>query len=167
MSEDEALINRSEEVMKGLKFVYKTHYKMAEGYEIINRVLTIIVAAGTGILTAVIIWDAANRTVLLSIAAVVAAISWTDAILDLGVKSQSHFDAGDKYHTLYEDFQDYYHLHLINGAEQEETAEMFEELIKRKQNLKETTPRTTNFWFNQLDTNEIKGSYKRETSASR
>ncbi|WP_128906157.1 hypothetical protein [Halorubrum amylolyticum] len=88
MTDDSPLVDRVEEVIANLKYVYKTHYLMAEWYEKIDRVISLAVAVGTALLAGAIIWEAASREFLLTVALVVAILSWTDAIVDLGKKSE-------------------------------------------------------------------------------
>lgn len=98
--------------MNGTLYTYKTHYKIAEFYERIDRVLSISTAGGTGILATLVIWGAVPQWLLIIIALAVAFVSWTNTMLNLGVKSKEHYHAGDQYHALFEEYRDFVDLTL-------------------------------------------------------
>jgi len=152
--------SRTRDHAENLKFVYKTHYKMGEWYERFDRLLTLLVVAGTGLLTALLIWDATTRPVLLTVAVTVAIISWASAAFDFGKKSEKHYSAADEYHSLYEDFRDFYLINIEN--ENIEPYKRFNELVKRRRRLKDKTPRTTSFWHNRLNSQDIRESIKND-----
>jgi hypothetical protein len=163
MNEDK-LESRVEDHIENIKFVYKTHYKMGEWYEKFDRLLTLLVVLGTGSLTALIIWEAVTRPVLLTVAVVVAMISFGSAAFDFGKKSQMHFSSADEYHSLYEEFRDFYMIEL-NSGERKHQKEKFHELVQKRRRLKDKSPRTTNFWFNRLNHEKIASSIENDLSS--
>lgn len=159
-----SLKSRTKDHIDNLKFVYKTHYKMAEWYEKFDRILTLIVVTGTAALTAAIIWNAVSRPVLLTIAVAVAIVSWGVAAFDFGKSSQKHYSAADECHSLYEDFRDFYTIGLESS--EVNNVERFHELVQRRRRLKDKTPRTTNFWHGRLDSQDVLESVQRDLDIS-
>lgn len=166
MSSISHLQDRTENTMENLKYVYKTHYKMAEWYERFSNIESMIVAGGTGLLATVIIWGAASREILLTIAVIVALLSWIDAVMNFGIRSTKHFDAADAYHTLYEDFKDFHNLKINSEGDYDALLSEYEDLKSRRERIKQGTPRTTNFWFNRLDSSSISEEIQRDLQSS-
>ncbi|WP_152418757.1 MULTISPECIES: SLATT domain-containing protein [Halorubrum] len=163
MTQSNELEDRTEEILHNLKYVYKTHYKMAEGYERRNNFMSFFVAIGTALLAGLLIWESAGENLILTIALIVAIVSWADAILDLGKKSEKHYRAADEYHDLYDEFKDFYNLELAtSSSETDENKATYENLIQKRKNIKKSTPRTTNYWYNKLDHDAITESFNDE-----
>ncbi|WP_125919968.1 SLATT domain-containing protein [Haloparvum sedimenti] len=167
MSDHTDIRSRTEEVIANIKYVYKTHYLMAEWYERIDRILSILVAVGTGLLTASIIWEASTREILLTVALVVAILSWIDAVVSLGKKSEQHYTAADEYHDLYEDMKHFYNIDLENVDKRDQLQNRYDELISNRKAIKSSTPRTTNFWYDKLNHEEISKSIEQELENNR
>jgi len=155
----EKLEKRTLEVMNGLLWTYKTHYKIAEAYEKWAKRGDIATAGGTGVVAVAIIWGQLGQSILLAIALVVAFLSWTNSTLGLTSKSKDHYHAADHYHQLYEEFRDFYDLELTAGeASYDKLKERYEGLISKREQLNLNSPRTTNKRYGQLDEEDVYGT---------
>lgn len=155
----ERLRRRTAEKMNGLLYTYKTHYKMAENYEKGGKILDFIVAGGTGALAAALIWGAVSQKILIIVALGVSIVSWAKAVVQLGTKSQSHYNSADQYHQLFEEFRDFAQLSLLNDeVDMSKKIERFEALSEKRKELNRSAPRTTRFWYNKLDSDEVFGT---------
>lgn len=154
-TEYQSIHKRVGESMNGILWTYKTHYKMAEFYEIWGRRIEICSAGGTGILAGAVIWGV-NQTWLIFLALVVAFLSLSSTMLGLTSKSKDHYHAGDRYHNLFEDFRDFVELRLNNDSiTLEEKVEEYEQLSERQTEINLSTPRTTNRTYASLSEEEV------------
>ena len=160
LSEEERnLLNRGAEMMNGIKYTYKTHYKMGEWYEKFSLIENTIVAVGTAGLIISLIWNAFSREALVTIAIVVAMASWLRAVFSWGKKSQRHFNAADRYHSLFEEFDDYIKIEIHkDDLSEKQKRGMFDSLSEKRKHLNELTPRTTNFWYNRVSEEEAQAT---------
>lgn len=147
----EKIRGRCGEMMNGIRYTFKTHYKIAEVYEKGGRVMDLLVAAGTGGLVVALIWEAVSQEALITIAVVVAIISWSQAVLKLGEKSQKHYQAADRHHSLYEEFRDFIKVELPDEeVSNEEKRKRFQALSEKRDQINQLSPRTTNFWYRRI-----------------
>nr|WP_269449528.1 SLATT domain-containing protein [Halobacterium sp. CBA1126] len=142
--------------MHGIIYTYKTHYKMGEVYEKVDRVIDYSVALLTGLLAVLLVWGAGKNEHLIGIAIITSLLSWASSVANLGVKSQKHYEAGDGYHSLFEDFRDYAKLEVpANDLSLSTKKKRFDELTQRRRDLKKHTPRTTNLWFGKVKESDV------------
>lgn len=121
---------------------------MGEAYEKANTFLDYSVAVLTAVLAVLLVWGAAESTVLIGIAMLTSLISWASSVANLGVKSRQHYEAGDAYHSLFSDFRDFVTLDISEEEKSlDSKRESLDELTQQRRNLKRNTPRTTNFWY--------------------
>lgn len=165
----ERLVDRSGEMMNGLLYTFKTHYKMAEWYEKFSKFADFIVAAMTGALAVLIIWEIGSQVWLITIALVVAFISWAQATLKFGVKAERHYNAADKHHLLFEKFDTFIKTEIPDeDLSKSEKKRRFRELSQTRDQLNELAPRTTNFWYKRVskeDANATAANDKDEVEA--
>jgi len=155
----DAIEKRVAEKMHGIVYTYKTHYRMGEAYEKAGRILDYTVAVLTGLLAVLLVWGAARSEFLIAIAMLTSLISWSSSVANLGVKSREHYEAGDGYHSLFEDFRDFAQLELpADDISAKSKKEMFDKLTQRRRDLKKHTPRTTNLWFGRVKKSDIMDS---------
>ncbi|WP_161631408.1 SLATT domain-containing protein [Candidatus Halobonum tyrrellensis] len=155
----DAMRERCAEMMNGLRYTFKTHYKMAEAYEKIGIAMNLLVAVGTAAIVVSLLWDAVSQQILITIAFLVAIGSWSQAVLKLGVKSQKHFSAGDRHHALYEDFKSFIDVEMHDDDTTiSEKRERFRELTRTRDQINQMSPRTTNFWYNRLSEKEAQAT---------
>lgn len=149
------IVRRSAEMMNGIRYTFKTHYKMAEFYEKAGRVADFLVAIGTAALAVFLIWDVLSQQGLVTLALFVAIVSWSQAVLKLGEKSQKHYAAGNRYHILFEEFDTFIKIEVPDDTIPiDEKKAKFNSLSEDRDRLNELTPRTTNFWYNQVSESE-------------
>lgn len=147
----EKIQRRCGEMMNGIRYTFKTHYKIAEAYEKGGRILDLLVAAGTGGLVIALIWDAIAQEALITVAVVVAMISWSQAVLKLGEKSKEHYHAADRHHSLYEEYRNFVKVELPDEEiSSEEKRERFQALSEKRDQINQLSPRTTNFWYGRI-----------------
>lgn len=158
-SDLENLKKRTGEAMNGLLWTYKTHYKIAEHYETWGRRLNIATAGGTGAVAAAIIFGGIPQWALFIISLLVAFLSWTNSMLALGTKAKDHYFAGDRYHALFEEYRDYFELHLeAEEVEIIDVKERYSELSERREELNLNSPRTTNKKYGSLESEDVYGT---------
>lgn len=152
----ERVVDRSTDMMNGILYTFKTHYKMAEAYEKASRVADLLVAGGTGTIAALLVWGSLSQQLIVIAALGVAFLSWIQATLKLGVKAERHYTTADRHHTLYEEFDDFVKLEVPSEEiSATEKMERFEQLSRERQRLNELSPRTTNFWYNRLSDEDV------------
>jgi hypothetical protein len=143
-------------MMNGILWTFKTHYKMAEWYEKAGMAAKFLVAAGTGGLAVIILYDALSQTGTIAAALFVAFVSWTQTVFSFSEKAAKHYSAADRYHSLYEEFDDFTKIKIPDeGRDDENLERQFESLASERRYLNELSPRTTNFWYNRVSESEI------------
>lgn len=158
-SDLENLRKRTVETMNGLLWTYKTHYKMAEYYETWGRRLNIATAGGTGVVATAIIFGGIPQWVLFLVSLIVAFLSWANIMMGLGVKAKDHYFAGDRYHSLFEEYRNYFELELeAEEVRISEAKRRYEVLSERREELNLDSPRTTNKRYGTLESDEVYGT---------
>ncbi len=138
-------------------WAYKSHYEAADWYRDFSKKISWITTAIAGILTVSLIWRVLPEYALVLLAIATAALSGYKTAAKPEKKSYDHYNAGDAYHRLFIDFNDFIKLQLADtsyGLEKME--ERFWELSERHQNLNEDMPNIESKWYERLDEEEIR-----------
>lgn len=149
----ERVVNKTDSAL----WTYKSHYEAADWYSAFNKKISWITTAIAGILTVSLIWRILPDYALVLLAIATAALSGYKTAAKPEKKSYEHYNAGDAYHRLFIDLNDFIKLQLADtsyGLEKME--ERFWELSERHQTLNEEMPNIESKWYERLDEEEIR-----------
>ncbi|QKQ98279.1 SLATT domain-containing protein [Candidatus Nanohaloarchaea archaeon] len=138
-------------------WAYKSHYEAADWYSSFSKKISWITTATAGILTVSLIWRVLPDYALVLLAIATAALSGYKTAAKPEKKSYEHYNAGDAYHRLFIDFNDFTKLQLADESYGlENMKERFWELSDRHQNLNEEMPNIASKWYERLHEEEIR-----------
>jgi hypothetical protein len=148
----ERLRCRTANKMDSVLWTYKAHYEAADWYSTWSSRMDWGTTFGAAAITIGLLWEAVPHLALVGLAIVTAVLAGYKTASKPQNKAEDHYDAGDAYHKLFEEFRDFVEFELAD----EETGldnmkSRFDTLSKRRTTLNDEMPNLPSKWYNRLD----------------
>lgn len=148
----ERLRRRTANKMDSVLWTYKAHYEAADWYSAWSNRMDWGTTFGAAAITIGLLWEAVPHIALVGLAVITAVLSGYKTASKPQKKAEDHYDAGDAYHKLFEEFRDFVKFELAD----EETGlgtmkDRFDTLSERRTTLNDEMPNLTSKWYDRLD----------------
>lgn len=146
----ELLRDRVANAADSILWTYKAHFMAADYYRKRSRQINWTTTFLAALVTAGLVAERFPK-ITLALSIITAGLAGYKTAARPEEEANKHYNAGQEYHNLFEEFQEFIHLQMPTGTDLDALQEKYQELAKKRRLLNSVLPDLTSKWYEKLD----------------